>query len=320
MTDDGGAIMRLRQWKKVLALVLVALLLVMAAGCKKEAQEDEGQDQVAEGYSEDSRTVPVMVLTHEERVELLQEAQEVNELAYAWLCVPGTNISYPVIFDPANDNAYWENRTLEGEVVQQVGGDWVDTVIFAGYETVWNQKTANYRTVAGESVKLPDSKNIVLFGHNWTNISKPYLIGDDGTDVFTMFAQLVSFDDFIFSQEFQYIYLSTLEEEYIWQVFSVMYTEANWYGTLGLDYFQANPATEEFKTMLSEMRQRSIYNFDIEVSEKDRILTLSTCTNTYPSAGNRQRFVVVGKLLEGGETDDSLAEVTRNEDVKNPLY
>lgn len=49
----------------------------------------------------------------------------------------------------------------------------------------------------------------------------------------------------------------------------------------------------EFNTFIKTLKKRSVYNYGIEVSEEDSILTLSTCTGN-----GKSRMVLHAKLLE----------------------
>ena len=55
-------------------------------------------------------------------------------------------------------------------------------------------------------------------------------------------------------------------------------------------YFQDD---DDFQALLNELQSRSVHRSDITPSVNDRILILSTCTNTALDA----RFVVAAKLL-----------------------
>jgi sortase B len=52
---------------------------------------------------------------------------------------------------------------------------------------------------------------------------------------------------------------------------------------------------KEFKDYLTEMKNRSIYNFNVKVDEKDSILTLSTCQGY---TGNKRLVIHAVKLKE----------------------
>ena len=131
------------------------------------------------------------------------------------------------------------------------------------------------------------SKNTVLYGHNWTNISANPRIGDS-SDV--MFAQLTAYHHLNFAKSHPYIYYSTESEEMTWVVFAAFYTD------ISFIYNVANPDATSLANIISGAKSRSRHNFDVSVSSSDKIITLSTCTRAYGQS-DRQRFVVMARLM-----------------------
>ena len=94
--------------------------------------------------------------------------KQINSDVKGWLCIPGTNINYPVLW--ANDVMYYIDKNIYKQTSK-------DGVIYAG-------PTVRF----GNSDDI--SRNTVLFGHNWTNYSANPRIGN-ASDV--MFAQLAAY-------------------------------------------------------------------------------------------------------------------------------
>lgn len=84
------------------------------------------------------------------------------------------------------------------------------------------------------------------------------------------------------------IKLSTTKSNTVWQIFSIYTTQVESYY---LRTIFAN--TEDHQTFLNEMKNRSIYNFNTEVTTNDKILTLSTCDDT-----GTKRLVVQAKMIK----------------------
>ena len=83
------------------------------------------------------------------------------------------------------------------------------------------------------------------------------------------------------------IKLSTETENTLWQIFSVYHIETESY------YIKTNfESNEEFKEFVNKLKSRSVYYFNAKVSEKDTILTLSTCYN------KKETMVLHAKLLK----------------------
>ena len=75
----------------------------------------------------------------------------------------------------------------------------------------------------------------------------------------------------------------------MWQIFSVYKIEPETY------YITTNFNTDsEYSRFLNKLKSRSIYNFNIELNENDKIMTLSTCSD----AAGTGRVVLHAKLIK----------------------
>lgn len=120
------------------------------------------------------------------------------------------------------------------------------------------------------------SKNMVIYGH--------------GRKDKIMFGSLTKTLDknWYTKEENQIIQLSTLKYNTMWQIFSIYTVPAeSYYITTDFD------SNEEYAKFLNEMLTRSIYNFNVNLSTDDKVLTLSTCYND-----NGIRLVVQAKLVK----------------------
>jgi len=105
-------------------------------------------------------------------------------------------------------------------------------------------------------------KNIIIYGHNRKNG--------------TMFSSLKNIlnKQWYSNKENLKIKLITENEEFVYEVFSIYQIEKEAY------YLQTDFSNnEEFTSFINTLKNRSITNFDIDVTFEDRILTLSTCAN-----------------------------------------
>ena len=120
------------------------------------------------------------------------------------------------------------------------------------------------------------SKNMVIYGH--------------GRKDKIMFGSLTKALDknWYTKEENQIIQLSTLKYNTMWQIFSVYTIQAESY-YISTDF----DSNDEYARFLGEMLHRSIYNFNVNLSTDDKILTLSTCYND-----NGIRLVVQAKLVK----------------------
>lgn len=117
-------------------------------------------------------------------------------------------------------------------------------------------------------------KNIIVYGHNML----------DGS----MFGTLTNVleKSWYNNKENHIIEFVTEKENAKYQVFSVYKIEPE-------DYYITTKFTENtFVKYINTVKARSIKDFDIEVTPEDKILTLSTCDNTYT-----QRIVLHAKKI-----------------------
>ncbi len=117
-------------------------------------------------------------------------------------------------------------------------------------------------------------KNIVIYGHNMRNG--------------TMFASLKNIldDSWLENIENHSIIFKTEDKRTIYKVFSVYQIEKEDY------YLKTDFRDSEFNTFINTLKERSIYNFGIDVTENDNVLTLTTCANN-----NKYRVVLHAKEI-----------------------
>lgn len=117
-------------------------------------------------------------------------------------------------------------------------------------------------------------KNTIIYAHNLTNR--------------TMFGSLVETQKSYWytNSNNRYIKISTPTSNTVWAIFSTYTIEPT------IDYLKTNFEINNFNDFINTMKSRSIYNFGIEVTENDKILTLSTCND----AGTK-RIVVQAKMV-----------------------
>ena len=117
-------------------------------------------------------------------------------------------------------------------------------------------------------------KNIVIYGHN---------MRDD-----SMFGSLknVLEEEWYNNEENHVINFVTEKEEQKYQVFSIYEIKNEDY------YIDTEFKNNEFEKFIDTLKNRSIKDFNVQVSETDRILTLSTCANN-----NKYRVVLHAKRI-----------------------
>lgn len=118
------------------------------------------------------------------------------------------------------------------------------------------------------------SNNTILYGHNLINK--------------TMFGSLTYLlkKDWFKNENNRYIKISTPDYNSIWQIFSVYSIEPT------TDYLKTTyNSTEDYIQFLNKITERSKFNFNIQPTYEDKIITLSTCDDT-----GTKRVVIHAKL------------------------
>ena len=293
---------------RLLALLLALCMVFAFAACGKDPANPDPVDPSnpagpVDPANPDDPTQP----TKEEQLKELQKTMLENTLAMqqknkdtiGWIYIDGTTVNDVVVKVNYNDdNKYYLRRNANGENDND-----------GCYYADWRCKTGNRNST---------SKNTVVYGHNLGRSANGLIPDYQNHANGPKFAQLLKYQDEEFAKTHPYIYYSTIEEDMVWQVFAVFYTD------IKFDYIEPNPADATFNSLLKKAQDLSFYNYDVEVSSNDKILTLSTCTyrmadDTKLHYPNDYRYVVMAKLLPADAVlEDTVSlTVTKNAPV-NP--
>ncbi len=293
---------------RLLALLLALCMVFAFAACGKDPANPDPVDPSnpagpVDPANPDDPTQP----TKEEQLKELQKTMLENTLAMqqknkdtiGWIYIDGTTVNDVVVKVNYNDdNKYYLRRNANGENDND-----------GCYYADWRCKTGNRNSI---------SKNTVVYGHNLGRSASGLIPDYQNHANGPKFAQLLKYQNEEFAKTHPYIYYSTIEEDMVWQVFAVFYTD------IKFDYIEPNPADATFNSLLKKAQDLSFYNYDVEVSSNDKILTLSTCTyrmadDTKLHYPNDYRYVVMAKLLPADAVlEDTVSlTVTKNAPV-NP--
>lgn len=292
--------------KSALLLTLTLALLLPFSGSATTAAGASGTGNYSLLY--DRPDVPdVKIYTDKEREMLrgnrtrqsmsqntgkVSELKKQNSDTIGWLRVQDTRINDPVLFETETKNTYYLRRNFNKEF--DFNGSYY----------------ADYRSNFGTGLSNELARNTVIYGHSH----------DDDPDA-TQFSQLKKYRDFEFAKSHPYLYFSTDKEDMAFEIFAVFDAHVNF------PYVHSVP-TQGYTvpSILQAIRGASIYNYDVAVSETDKILTLSTCTYTvdgkpYQPATTEYRFVIMGRLVPKEEALKKEANCTVNQTPTHPdLY
>ncbi len=185
-----------------------------------------------------------------------EELMEINPDIYAWIYIPNTNVDNPVA------------QSAEG----------VDDSFYLSHNVYKNYQFSG--TIYTEKKNKRDFTDpvTVLYGHNMLNGS--------------MFASLHNFNDKTFFDNNNTIFVFTKDKVFTYLIYSAYQYDDRHI----LNSFDMDDNTSFRQYLDSTLVERPYYcnvREDIELSEDDRIITLSTCMN----GGGNVRYLVQGVLV-----------------------
>lgn len=185
-----------------------------------------------------------------------------NEDMAGWLQIPGTDIDYPVMWTP-EDEEYYLRRGFDG-----------------------SRNSNGCLILDTESCLDPLTTNLIIHGHNMKSGA--------------MFGTLMDYEDEDYCREHHTITLYTKECQRNYEVIAVFFSQVykktdqvfKFY-----KFFQAGTA-EEFNNFYDNIKALSLYDTGVTAEFGDHFITLSTCAYHVENG----RFVVVAKEVESGDT------------------
>lgn len=168
---------------------------------------------------------------------------EINSDIYAWLEIPGTDTSYPVVQSMTDDD-YYLDHTIEG---------------YEGYP-------GSIYTIRGNDRDFLDF-NTVIYGHNMK----------DGS----MFGDLSLYRDEDYLSEHRTVTIYTPSAQYDYKVFaSVVYDDR--LITSSFNNKEPKECQEFLDSLDDVSPSECVFTDDVKVTADDRIITLSTCIGDRP--------------------------------------
>lgn len=183
---------------------------------------------------------------NQEQIEIstlsgFDDLQEQNSDFIGWISIPNTNIDYPILNDSLGTNYYLKHDFYRND---------------NSHGSLFTEKDISL-----------DSKVVNIYGHNMK----------DGT----MFSDLTNFLDFDFFNLNEFVTISTLYENKIYQVIAVFkdYVHAKDDTSFKFYNYVGYPAEDEFKRFKEFLEAKSINSRNLELlSIEDNIVQLITCS------------------------------------------
>lgn len=224
----------------------------------------------------------------EDMVENVTAFREQNPDTVGWLYIYETTVDSPVF--QREDNTYY----LKHNDYQQED---VNGAIVSDFR---NRLTGRDR----------QSQNLVLYAHSKDENPDG---GVEASREFEHFTELKRYQNRDFCMAHPYFLFATGEESMVFEIFAAFHTKTSFV------YNTPDPSRSQMEAILAEAKKKSLFDFGVEVTADDRIMTLSTCCRrivpTYP---NGYRFVIMGRLVEKGRVLNYDRTVTENPTALTP--
>lgn len=206
---------------------------------------------------------------------ILQEYQslyEENMDLIGWLMVPDTNINYPVMQTPGNEDYYLSYGFDKKENIN--GCLILDTDSIAGIGIIEN----NYTEIGG----MVPSTNLIIHGHTMKSGM--------------MFGGLKKYEEESYGIAHSFICFDSLYEKQEYELISAFYSQVYRKSEDVFKYyyfFQAD-TEDEFNDWYENIKNLSLYDTGVNAEYGDTFITLSCCSYQVENG----RFVVVGKRIK----------------------
>ena len=277
----------MKEKKKIVAIILLLMAILCLTGAiiffilyaiEDKKNEDmlndfrvDTSENITEGITNVAQDISSMTEELEQNVsqEFLETAVSnpyadsflANDDMAAWLVVPGTNIDYPVMWTPFDENYY----------------------LYRDFEEKDN--TNGCLLLDTDSSLDPLTTNLIIHGHNMKSGA--------------MFGNLTDYEDKDYYDKHKEIILHTKKEQKNYEIIAVFRSQVykktddvfKFY-----KFFEAN-TQEEFDDFYNNIKELSIYDTGVTATYGDHFITLSTCVYHVQNG----RFVVIAKETAPGD-------------------
>ncbi len=217
---------------------------------------------------------------------------EQNRDFVGWIKVPNTEINHPVV--QYVDNDYYLDHSFEKK---------------------YDYRGAIFMDYRNDPVNL--DSNTIIYGHNAYDT--------------TMFSELVQYEDIEFYKKAPVFEFNTVEGNYKWKIYGVFITNATASEDNGyiFNYIYPYMDGENFNGFIEEIDKRRLYTTDVDITDDDKMLILSTCVRTldyrYKDENGKNKYyranarlVVLARMVRDGESAE--VNVDNAQVNKNPKY
>jgi sortase B len=197
--------------------------IIFDQGASEEDQEDEPEEEISVN--------PGLLKLH-----------EINSDCIGWIQIEGTNIDYPVMYHPEEENFYLRKN-------------------------FYREYDMSGTPFISEICNPEDFDNLILYGHHMKNG--------------TMFADVDKYKDSDFYKEHPIITYSTLHGDETYEIFACFAVPVYTGSDFQYYAFTKAESSEEYQAFVETCKKLSYYDTGITAEYGDQLITLSTCEYTH---------------------------------------
>lgn len=263
------------KWKNViLTIILLLSITVFIYSLKNFINWNKDNIKSEQIINEINDLNVVTETNNEETTEIINSEEEKPKSIYwSYIKMNLINVDFKELKERNNDTVAWI----------QVGGTNIN------YPVVQTKDNSYYLTHSFDK-KYTDAGWVFMdYRNDSNNFGKNTIIYAHARKDRTMFGSLKNIltNDWYKDKNNHIIKLSTETENTLWQVFSVYHINTETY------YITTSfKSDNDFKDFIKTIKNRTALYFNTNVTEKDKILTLSTCYN------KKQKVVLHAKLIK----------------------
>lgn len=254
-----------------LVLIIVSILIIIIYFVLNKKEEDK-VEEINEKINEVINETIDEEMKNEEVIDFNEEVNEESNHHFGQAYYTKYEQVLDKLSEINKDTIGWikvNNTKVDYPVVQSSDNDYYLKHAFDNEKNLAGWIFLDYRN------KL-DDQNIIIYGHNITK----------GELMFGSLRHTLE-EDWYKNSDNQIITFNTKEGSFKYQIFSIYTIEET------SDYLETNfKDKDSFNRYIKTSLERSIYDFDIEVSDSDKIITLSTCYQD-----SKHRLVIQAKKV-----------------------
>lgn len=147
----------------------------------------------------------------------------------------------------------------------------------------------DYAWISNNSVGYKTRK--VIVGHNVLNVSNTPMVNNS---ILTGFEDLMAFVYYNFAKENMYLSYTENGNNDIYVIYGIGFYDYDY------DNGEGYSDSDKIKKYIKQVKENSIYKYDVDVNEKDEIITIKTCTRFFGN-DEKQQFVIDARKLRTDE-------------------